>query len=74
MSFHTSRVMAGSQQDTTGGFAKTDDMRSGRGRENAILADEKLLDAIGSANLGNQLDDLGVPIPAIASNDKEGVC
>jgi hypothetical protein len=36
--------------------------------ENAFLADQQLLDAIGSANLRNQLRDLGVPVPTITTN------
>jgi hypothetical protein len=36
-----------------------------------MLADEKLLHAVRSSNLGNQLDDLGVPVSSITTNDQE---
>jgi hypothetical protein len=64
--------VAGSQEDTSGSLAKTNDMRSGRRGQDTILSDEQLLNAVGSANLGNQLNDLGVVVTAIASNDEEG--
>lgn len=44
---------------------------SGRG-QNTVLADKELLDAVGSANLGNQLDHLGVPETTITTDDEEG--
>jgi hypothetical protein len=68
----TARVVAGSQQDATGGFAFADDMAGGGRREDAILTDQQLLDAVGRANLGNQLNDLGVPESAITTNDEKG--
>lgn len=40
--------------------------------QNTVLADKELLDAVGSANLGNQLDDLGVPETTITTDDEEG--
>lgn len=46
-------------------------MASSRGRQNTVLADEELLDTIGSADLGNQLDDLGVPVAAITADDEK---
>lgn len=62
--------MACSEQDASGSLADANDM-AGRGSgKNSILADDKLLDAIGRTDLGNQLNDLGVPEPAIAANDK----
>lgn len=48
-------------------------MAGGGGGENTILADEKLLDTVGSTNLGNELDDLGVPEATITTNNKEGI-
>lgn len=68
----TTRVVAGSQKDTAGSLAKADDMAGSGGRENTVLADEELLDTVSSANLGNQLDHLGVPVAAIATDDEEG--
>ena len=40
------------------------------GGENAIVADDELLDTVGGTNLRNQLDDLGVPVTTIASDNK----
>lgn len=63
--------MTGSQEDTSGSLAKANDMTGSRSGENAVLADDELLDAVGGTNLGNQLDNLGVPVSAIATNDEE---
>lgn len=49
----TARVVAGSQEDTSGSLAKANDMTGSRGGENAVLADDELLDAVGGTNLGN---------------------
>lgn len=46
-------------------------MAGGRRRQDAILADQELLDTVGSTNLGNQLDNLWVPIPPVAADDEE---
>jgi hypothetical protein len=35
------------------------------------LADEELLDAVCGTNLGDQLNDLGIPVAAITANDEE---
>lgn len=48
-------------------------MRSSRSREDAVLSDEELLDAVGSGDLGNDLNDLRVPVAAVASDDEERV-
>lgn len=65
--------MAGSQQDASGSLADANDV-AGRGSgKNSILADDELLDTVGGTDLGNQLDDLGVPEPAITTNDKSRV-
>lgn len=63
--------MTGRQKNTTSSLAKADDMASSRGRQNTVLADEELLDTVGSADLGNQLDNLGVPVAAITADDEE---
>lgn len=47
-------------------------MAGGRGGEDAVLADEELLDAIGGANLGDELDHLWVPVAAVAADDEKG--
>lgn len=67
----TAGVVAGSQEDAAGRLALPDDMAGGRGREQAVLADDELLDSVCSTDLGNQLDDLGVPVPAVATNNEE---
>lgn len=46
---------------------------SGSGQD-TVLTDEQLLDAVCGTNLGNQLDDLGVPVAAITTNDEERSC
>ncbi len=66
--------MASRQKNTTRRVPLADDMAGGRGRENAILADQELLDTVGRADLGNQLDHLRVPVSAITADDKEGTC
>lgn len=67
----TTGVMTGSQQDTTSRLVDTDEMTGGRRAHDAILADQELLDAIGSTNLSNGLSDLRVPVTAITTNDEE---
>jgi hypothetical protein len=64
--------MAGCQQDTTSGLADPDDVAGRWCAENALLADQQLLDAVGSTDLSDQLSDLGVPVPAVAANDEGG--
>jgi hypothetical protein len=54
--------VTGSQQDTTGSLSHTDQVAGGGGTEDAILADQELLDAIRSTDFGNLLDNLGVVV------------
>ena len=63
--------MACCQEDTSGSLALANDMAGCWRRQDAILADQELLDAIGSADFGDELDYLGVPETAVASNDEE---
>lgn len=63
--------MASREQDATGSLALADDMAGGRRGEDAVLAYQELFDAVCSADVCNQLNDLGVPIPAVASDDEE---
>lgn len=63
--------MAGSQENTTGSLSLADDVAGSGCGQDAVLADEELLDAVCRTNLGNQLNDLGVPETAIATNDEE---
>jgi hypothetical protein len=67
----TTRVVASSQKDTSGSLAQTDDMTGSRGGKNAVLADDELLDTVGGTNLGNKLDNLGVPVSAVATDNKK---
>lgn len=46
-------------------------MASCRCAQDAILSDQKLLNAIGSTDLSGQLNDLWVPVPAITANNQE---
>ena len=68
----TAGVVGGGQEDTTGSLPLADDVTGSRCGENAVLADNKLLDAISNANLCNQLNDLGVPEASITSNNEGG--
>lgn len=68
----TTRVVAGSEEDATGRLSYPDDVTGGRCAHDSILADQELLDAIGSAHLGDGLGDLGVPVTAITTDDEEG--
>ncbi len=36
-----------------------------------MLADQELLNSVGSSNLRNQLNDLWVPVPSVATNNQE---
>jgi hypothetical protein len=63
--------VAGSQENTASRLPYPDDVAGSWCAHNAILADQQLLDAVGSTDLGDQLGDLWVPVSAIATNDKE---
>jgi hypothetical protein len=63
--------VARGEQDAASGLAQADDMAGCGSGQDAVLADEQLLDAVRGADLGNQLDDLGVPEAAITTNDEE---
>ena len=65
--------MRSGQQDTTSGLADANDVRGSRGTEDAILADDELLDAVSGTNLCNGLGDLGVPVATVTTNDESGV-
>jgi hypothetical protein len=51
----TSGVVTGGEQDTTGGLPDPDDMTGSWCAEDTILADQELLDAVGSTDLCNLL-------------------
>ena len=63
--------MASSQEDTSSGFSLANDMARSRGTENAVLSDQELLDSVSCPNLGNQLNDLGVVVSSIPTDDKK---
>ena len=63
--------MASSQEDTSSGFSLADDMTRSRGAENAVLSDQELLDAVSCPNLGDQLNDLGVVVSSIPTDDEK---
>ena len=66
---HTSWIVASSEEDATSSFPLADDVTGGRCAQNAILSNQKLLDAIGSTNLGYLLDDFRVVVAAISTDD-----
>lgn len=68
----TTGVVASGQQDATGGLADADQVAGGGGAENAVLADKQLLNPVGGTDLGNLLDNFGVVVAAIATDDQEG--
>jgi hypothetical protein len=63
--------VAGGEEDTTRRLPYPDDVAGSRCAHDAVLADQELLDAIGSTNLGNGLGDLGVPVTTITTNDEK---
>lgn len=67
----TAGVVAGSQEDAASRLALPDDMAGRRGREQTVLSDDELLYSVCGSDLGNQLAHLGVPVPAVATNDEK---
>jgi hypothetical protein len=67
----TSWVVTSRQQDTTRGLAYPDDVAGCWCAQDAILADQQLLDSIGGTNFGDQLSDLRVPVATITTDDKD---
>ena len=63
--------MTGSEENTTGGLSDANDMAGSWSGQDAILTDEKLLDTICRANFSNQLDNFGIPVSAVTTDDKE---
>lgn len=63
--------MAGSQKDTTGRLPLANDVAGGWSAQNAVLSDQELLHAVCGADLGDFLNDLGVVVAAITTNDQE---
>lgn len=66
----TAGVVAGGEEDTTGGLPDADQVAGSGGGHDAILADEELLHAVGRSDLCNDLGDLGVVETAITTDDE----
>lgn len=64
--------MTGGEEDTTSSFAYSDKVTGSWSAHDTILADEKLLNAIGGTNLSDQLCNLWVVVPSITTDDEEG--
>lgn len=67
----TTGVVGSGKKDTAGGLLDADDVGSGWGAEDAVLANDQLLDTVSSTDLCNQLRDLGVVVSAIATDNEE---
>lgn len=65
--------MARSEQNATRRLSLPDNMAGSRSAQNAILANQQLLDAICSSDARNQLDNLGVVEPSITTDNEECV-
>jgi len=69
----SSGVVRGSEEDTTGSLAVTDDMRDGGGGEDAVLSDDELRDAVTGGELDDLLDDLGRVVASVTTDDEGSV-
>jgi hypothetical protein len=63
--------VAGRQEDTTCRLPYPDDIAGSRSAEDAILADQELLDAVCGTDLGDELSNLRVPVAAVATDNQE---
>lgn len=63
--------MTCSKQNTAGSLHLAYDVASGRCAHYAILTEDQFLHTVCRADLQDQLADFGVPVPAIAADDKE---
>lgn len=68
----TSGVVAGSQEDASSCLPYPDDMAGCWCAQDAILADDELLDAVRGTDLCNQLRDFWIPITTVTTDDKCG--
>jgi hypothetical protein len=69
----TTGVVARSQQDSARRLSLADDVTSRRRRQNSVLSDQQLLDAIRSSELGDYLHDLLVVVASVAADDQERI-
>lgn len=67
----TARVVARCKKYAAGSFSLSNDVTGSWRAEDSVLADEKLLHSVCSANLGDQLHDLRVVESSISTNDEE---
>lgn len=68
---HTTGVVTGGEQDTTGCLSFPDDVTGSRCAQYAILSDQEFLDSICGTNLGDQLHHFGVVVSSISTYDQE---
>ena len=61
--------MAGREENATVGLVLADNVGSGRGREDCVLADDELGHTVGRADLKDDLDGLGGEVTTIAADD-----
>jgi hypothetical protein len=62
-----------SQQNSTRRLSLADDVTSRRRRQNSVLSDQQLLDAIRSSDLGDYLHDLLVVVTSVTADDQERI-
>jgi hypothetical protein len=65
----TTRVVASREQNASSSLPYPNDVAGGRCAEDAVLADQELLDAVRGTELCDQLGDLWVPVAAVTAND-----
>lgn len=63
--------MTSSQQNPSSGLSLSDNMTSSWGAQDTLVPDEQFLDTVGSTDLCNLLDSLGVVVTTITTNYEE---
>ena len=66
----SSSIVTCGEQDAAGRLALADAVGNGRGGEDAVLADDEVLDAVSGCNLDDLLDALGRVVPPVAADDE----
>lgn len=64
--------MTGGQQNTTSSLADTDQVTGSGGTEDAVLADEQLLNTVSRTDLCDLLNNIGVEVTAVTGDDESG--